>query len=135
VSKLKRYWPWAPSVAYMALIAFLSSRPFDGLGFGFDLGFNLADFPWQDKGLHFVEFGVLAIFNAFAFSRTLRSPGALRVAVYAIALTTTWGYLDEVHQAFVPGRTADAYDLLADFIGAIGGTTVFSIVRLARRAR
>jgi VanZ family protein len=30
-----------------------------------------------------------------------------------------YAVLDEIHQAFVPGRTADVYDALADVIGVL----------------
>jgi VanZ family protein len=53
-----------------------------------------------------------------------------KIALWAIALTTLWGYLDEVHQAFVPGRTADAWDLVADFLGSIAGTAIYLALSL-----
>lgn len=109
----------------MALIAFLSSQPHDGI--------NLDNIPLRDKGVHFVEFAMLAIFNAYALAHSLRTPSVLRVALIAIAMTTIWGYIDEVHQAFVPGRTSDAVDLLADFLGSIAGTSAYLIARSFRR--
>jgi VanZ family protein len=45
-----------------------------------------------------------------------------------------WGYLDEVHQAFVPGRTADAWDLFADFLGSIAGAAIYSLANARKRS-
>lgn len=129
VSVRQRIWPWVPSLLYMALIAFLSSQP------RLVLDFDFRDFPLRDKGVHFVEFAALAVMNAFAFARTLRSPTGLRVALCTIVLTATYGYLDEVHQAFVPGRTSDAYDLLADLLGSIAGAAAYFIARLVLKKR
>jgi VanZ family protein len=39
--------------------------------------------------------------------------------VCAFILTCLYGYLDEVHQLFVPGRMYDYYDMLADAFGAL----------------
>jgi len=39
--------------------------------------------------------------------------------VSAFFLTCLYGYFDEVHQLYVPGRTYDYFDMLADAIGAL----------------
>jgi VanZ family protein len=39
--------------------------------------------------------------------------------ICAFFLTCLYGYLDEVHQLYVPGRSYDYFDMLADAIGAI----------------
>jgi VanZ family protein len=122
---------WLPAVAYMALIWTLSSMP---------LQLRLESIPFRDKGAHAFEYGVLALLIAHAIRRTWLSTPLWRVLVYAIVATFVWGFLDEVHQAFVPGRNSDAADLLADTIGACVGSAclgVFERVRgggVARRA-
>jgi VanZ family protein len=100
---------WLPSFAYMALIWVLSSLP---------LVVPVGIVPFRDKGVHFVEYGVLAWLNARAM---LRSGFALsRRAALGVAflVTAAWGLLDEIHQAFVPSRSSDWRDVLADWIGA-----------------
>ena len=47
---------------------------------------------------------------------------SLGVAAAAVAITIAYGATDEVHQLFVPGRTGDVYDLMADAAGALAGT-------------
>jgi len=108
--------PWLPAIAYMALIAIASSQS----GHSIELDY----IPLRDKGVHFVEFAVLAILIARALFRSgIARPW--KIAVWTIGLSTLWGYLDEVHQAFVPGRTADAWDVLADFLGSIAGAAIY----------
>jgi VanZ family protein len=122
--------PWLPAIAYMATIVIASSQPTPA----FDMGYV----PLRDKGVHFIEFGVLAILIAYALTTRRTSAGEpltvaaiAKLALWAIALTTIFGYLDELHQAFVPGRNSDALDLLADFLGSIAGTAIYFMVKLA----
>ena len=64
--------------------------------------------PW-DKLYHAGNFGVLAALLHLATGR----------AWLAVLLASIYGVSDEVHQAFVPGRSADAADWLADTAGAL----------------
>jgi VanZ family protein len=50
-------------------------------------------------------------------------------------LTMAWGLFDEIHQAFVPGRSADVLDLGADALGALVGTAARTVLSLIFRAR
>jgi len=45
-----------------------------------------------------------------------------RAAGLAIAIAVSYGLTDEVHQMFVPGRSAEVADLIADAAGACAGT-------------
>lgn len=75
--------------------------------------------PW-DK---FAHFGVYATITALLWIGTVgRMPLAVIMAVVAI------GALDELHQATLPGRIADAWDFLTD-VGAAAGT-VFALLLL-----
>ena len=131
-SAVRRLKPWLPAIAYMALIALLSSQSGHAI--------ELDHVPLRDKGVHFVEYAVLAMLIARALAVPHLASGELsagrraKIAAWAIALTTLWGYLDEVHQAFVPGRTADAWDLVADFLGAIAGTAIYSLAIARKRS-
>ena len=64
--------------------------------------------------------------------------GLLRLATgrtgAAVAWAGAYGVSDEVHQAFVPGRSPDPLDWLADAFGAwVGAALVARAVRRARR--
>jgi VanZ family protein len=112
---------WTPAVFYTLLIWWLSSQVLD-------VAF-MNRVPFADKGVHFVEYGALTFFIAFAHlytwpARTVAGP------LVAAAFTTALGLLDELHQGFVPGRFSDIYDLLADGLGAL----IVALLFLAGRA-
>jgi VanZ family protein len=115
---------WLPPAAYMALIWTLSSMP---------IALPLGSIPFKDKGVHVAEYGVLAALYTHAIHRTWPLQWWLRTLLFAALLTFAWGYLDELHQAFVPGRNSDAMDLLADSIGALAGSACFVAFTRLRR--
>lgn len=119
-------WAWAPALLYMGLIWTLSS---------FDLDIPIERFPLRDKGVHVVEYGVLGFLLAHAAFRTWPRHHVVRTATLAVCITVLWGWLDEIHQAFVPGRSSEALDLLADTVGAFAGTGARAAVRFFARQR
>lgn len=129
MSASKRAWlSFLPAALYMALIWVLSSMP---------LQISFEPVPYQDKGVHFVEYGVLAILLNKALRNNFRGASLRLTASYAAGGTVLWGLLDEIHQAYVPGRSSDAFDLLADTLGAAAGTLVYALAirLLLARAR
>jgi VanZ family protein len=101
---------WIPVVIYMAAIFYVSS---------------LSDPPVpanSDKSLHWLAYLGLAVLVVRALVRGLRRRVSLGAAAAAIVITVAYGATDEVHQTFVPGRTGDVYDLMADAAGAVVGT-------------
>ncbi|HSN84382.1 MAG TPA: VanZ family protein [Polyangiales bacterium] len=79
--------------------------------------------PFRDKGIHFIEYGILGWLCAGASSRTWPSASAWRTAGFAVFISLLWGLSDEIHQALVPGRTPELADIVADLAGAIVGAT------------
>lgn len=77
-----------------------------------DLGFT-----FEDKLLHISAFFVLGIALLFALS-PYKMPNIYRILI-VISFGAIWGLLDEVHQSFVPNRTAALDDWIADVIGVI----------------
>jgi VanZ family protein len=107
---------WTPAVLYTLLIWWLSSQV---LNVAF-----MDRVPFQDKGVHFLEYGALSFFISFAHVRTWPEQpvtGPLLAAVF----TTALGLVDELHQGFVPGRFSDIYDLLADGLGSLLAALAF----------
>ena len=91
-------------------------------------------FPFRDKGIHFVEYAVLGLLVGFATRRSWPGAGALRTQLLALVICAGWGVLDELHQAFVPGRASDLRDGVADILGASVGLFVEALgSRLLRR--
>ena len=84
------------------------------------------------KGLHFVEYGLLAflLYRAFRAVRGIeRSPRSL---VLAGIVAAAYGLLDEFLQTFVPTRTGSALDWAVDSAGIV---TVLAVIAWRERAR
>ncbi len=59
-----------------------------------------------------------------------------RISLFiAIVGTAIYGFTDEYHQIFVPGRTPDVYDLLADILGASIYLLIIAIAEERRRGK
>ena len=71
---------------------------------------------------HSLGYFGLAVLVVRALARGLPRRIGMRVAATALLITIAYAVSDELHQAFVPGRVADAYDVLTDAIGAVAGT-------------
>jgi VanZ family protein len=78
-----------------------------------------------DKLAHLLLFAVLA---ALLYLAGVRAPLAALVAA-------AYGLTDEVHQMFVPGRSPDVRDWLADALGAMLGAWAVRRWEVARRRR
>jgi len=105
----------------MLLIWVLSSMP---------QPFPLGEVPFKDKGIHFVEYGVLAALLAHAVRGSFREWRGHSVFLVASAASTFWGLLDEIHQAYVPGRVSDTGDLIADALGSVLGALIYLAFRM-----
>ncbi len=115
---------WLPACAYTALIWWLSSQ---------NLAFKMIEHvPMQDKGVHFVEYGVLGALLAHA-ARVTWPHQRLRYLA-SFWLSCALGLVDELHQVYVPGRMGDADDLIADATGSALATLAYAACAwLARR--
>ena len=108
---------FAPPLALMALIFFLSAQPDLSSGFGsWDLVLR--------KAAHMTEYGLLALL----WWRALRTRSPLPGALIAVAYAST----DEWHQTFVAGRHGAVTDVLID---AAGVALAILAHRLIRRRR
>ena len=71
---------------------------------------------------HLAVYAVLAALTWWAFGGLVRSPRQRVAAAFGVALL--YGFSDEWHQSFVPGRTPDTRDLVVDAVGAIVGIAI-----------
>jgi len=83
-----------------------------------------------DKLLHlgvFLVFGIL-VYRAISTQKkfTFLLGHSLGATLF---IACGYGVFDEIHQYFVPGRTADPFDVLADVIGVILGLGVLKILQ------
>jgi VanZ family protein len=77
-----------------------------------------AHFSFYD--VHVAAYIGLAIVTTRATAKGLRDVSWRAVAA-AIIISSLYGVTDEYHQLFVPGRSFDLFDMLADTIGSIVG--------------
>jgi VanZ family protein len=118
---------WAPVLAYAAAIFYLSSlpKPHEQLPeFVRDL---------SDKLLHFVEYGILGALWYRAFRWASGPRIATSAVLLAVVAGSIYGMTDEVHQAFVPMRTASLLDWIADTLGTVIGARGLSWIEQRRR--
>lgn len=73
-------------------------------------------FPGQDKLYHAGAYCLLAVSAWCNLSHIIKRPIILAAAV--IVFSSLYGASDEWHQSFVPGRSSDVWDWLADTLGA-----------------
>ena len=89
----------------------------------------------SDKPAHAFGYFGLGMVIARALAGGLPPRITLRQALLGLVLASLYGVTDEVHQHFVPGRTADIADWYSDSIGsALGlfGCWAWSIIFVRR---
>jgi VanZ family protein len=104
---------WPAVLAYMAGIWWISSKGADITGKVDAIG--IPDFYW-----HLVLYGGLSLLLRFALWSSWPGNSLLWLALIAAAGAFAYGLIDEFHQSFIPGRGADAEDILGNFAGAVG---------------
>lgn len=106
---------WFPVFIYSGIIFCVSAVP-NLKGPGAEL--NL------DKLYHFIEYIPFGFLAARALNNSL---GLTKTSnwFWAIALVSLYAVTDEFHQSFVPGRSCDWHDWLADTIGGMTGAGVY----------
>jgi len=94
--------------AYLALVFLLSAQS------------TLPELPGSpnDKLQHSTAYAVMGALVTWALVRGQWRRVTSRTVVLVTLFCTVYGWTDEVHQLFVPGRQYDLYDLLADATGA-----------------
>jgi VanZ family protein len=116
---VRRLSGWLPPAAWAGFIFYLSSRS----------RLPGPDVDGFDKVEHFGAYAVLGWLLVRAADRSLL-PLAL-----GLALGVLYGASDEIHQMFVPGRSPDVRDWVADAAGVAAATFVYTRLRARRAAR
>lgn len=101
---------WLPVIAYMAMLFGLSSLS--------TLPSPPGDLSAYD--VHIAAYAGLGAVTARATGKGLRNV-SWRAVLAAIVISSLYGVTDEYHQRFVPGRSFDVLDMLADAIGSVVG--------------
>jgi len=108
---------WGPVAAWMAVIFYLSSQSHlqPPVPAGVQEVVSVA--------AHFAEYAVLATLLRRAAGHFAGRSSLKQVFVLWL-VATVYGASDEGHQAFVPGRTVSAGDLVVDALGAALGMMI-----------
>lgn len=102
---------WLPVLVHMALIFFLSHQPI--------LPGPPMPIPFFDKWMHGLFYGVLAFLVLRAWLQGSYQSLDWKAVAITLFIVALYGVSDEFHQSFVPNRTPDLSDWLADMSGAL----------------
>lgn len=114
---------WAPVMLWGAIILVATSLPGAALP-------NVSDIPGVDKVVHGALYGVLGALVARAIGA--KSGSAWLAAGVVVAL---FAAVDEWHQQWIPGRSAEAFDWVADVAGATFGASLSRTALVRRETR
>ncbi len=115
---------WLPLLIYLVLIFTQSAFPAPQTGL---------KIPHLDKWAHAAIYGLLGILFCRAYGHTWPRMDSRWLMILSILSAALFGLSDEIHQYFVPSRSADRMDLLADFLGSAVGVSIYTAVRLRKR--
>lgn len=88
------------------------------------------------KIAHFAEYMILGVLSAASWFFYREEKNRKPISFAAWGFCILFAVLDELHQAFVPGRTSSVRDVLLDSIGALcGAVLTVCIVKRIRRKR
>jgi VanZ family protein len=93
-----------------------------------------AHIRFADKGVHFIMYGGLGLLLARAMHNPPRTT-RLRVLLAATVLVIAIGALDEWHQQYIQGRSAEGADWMADSIGGLIGALIWIALDRAKAMR
>jgi VanZ family protein len=122
---------WLPLIAYCVFIFVHSSG---------ESPIDLPQIPGIDKVLHAGGYGLLGILFYRAYRSRWPNASGWATANASLLSAAVYGFTDELHQSFVPSRTADPWDWLADTLGALLGVAAYGVLlplwsrRKARRS-
>jgi len=110
IEKHHKYLINIPLVIYWLILFILTTLP----------GNEAISIGVNDKIEHFGAYGLLSAILYLNLFFQKKIPLLRKYpATFTLLVASLYGMLDELHQIFVPGRTADVRDWLADFIGSL----------------
>jgi VanZ family protein len=115
---------WLPVLLWMGIIFIFSSYPTS----------RASEVHWEDfivkKTAHIIEYGFLAtlVYRAFINNGVNKQ----KASYYAILVAAFYGFTDELHQSFTPGREPTLRDVIFDTLGAI--SAVYLVLRYLPKA-
>jgi VanZ family protein len=86
-----------------------------------------------DKVFHFIAYAILGILIYRACDRSQKTLISRKAYFWSAIASVLYGFSDEFHQFFVPGRQTSEWDFVADSLGAI--VAIIIIHKLTARKR
>ena len=80
-----------------------------------------------DKLYHLIEYSLLSFLLLRAFMNSPQKILSNDAIFFTVLATIIFGLTDEVHQAFVPGRSSSIADWVFDSLGAVAGVFAFRL--------
>ena len=116
---------WLLLLIYCLIIFYLSAKPGPSV---------FPKIKHGDKILHFAAFAVMGFlcFRAFWSLKIKRT--FLRIFILSLVFSTVFGIGIEVNQLFIPYRTAETLDIVADVLGSIIGI-LMTVLPYKKRAK
>ena len=102
---------WLPAAAYAAFLFYLSSQS----------DVQLPKFPFIDKIGHFILYAGFSFFFARAVLPFQHQRVLKKTLLWGVVGAILYGITDEFHQSFVPHRSVEGADVIADAIGGLMG--------------
>lgn len=115
-----RLFIWFPVFLYAGLIFYLSGLSFLPV---------IVENPFVDKLEHAIEYSIFGILLMRAFMSREFKLDRRSAFGWAVIVAFFYGISDEIHQAFVPGRTAAISDAFFDLIGSGLGAYIYPVKR------
>jgi VanZ family protein len=121
IEKRKVLLVYTPLVVYWILLLTATSLPAN----------DIPALGLYDKFYHLGAYTVLSFFLNLTLVYQKKSKFLFyKAGIAAIVISSVYGALDEIHQIFVPGRSAEILDWTADFVGAcFGAYIVYLMIR------
>ena len=110
---MKKLIKFLPSIVWMGVIFYFSSRSTTGIGANETNRFLIL------KSFHLIEYAILAILFLLAITKN-------KLVVF---ISYMYAISDEIHQSFIPGRTSRFRDTLIDLIGILIGVFIFNKIK------
>lgn len=119
IEKRKVLLVYTPLVLYWVLLLTATSLPAN----------DIPALGLYDKFYHLGAYTVLSFLLSLTLIFQRKSKFLFEKAgVAAIVISSVYGALDEIHQLFVPGRSAEILDWTADLIGACIGVYIIYLM-------
>jgi len=118
---MKRFAYFIPALLWAALTFYLSSRSTTP-----DI---IGEIPFGDKIVHATYYGIFTLWVLYG----ARWPDN-RMAWWCVLPVSLYGMTDEYHQSFVPGRSSDWRDWVADTTGAVLCVLIWRYISQKKRS-